>query len=268
MSCTAPKPCGIAAMQQTEDVLEGGETLMVLRERGTLKVGFSSFVPWAMQDINGEWVGFEIDVAKKLTRDLGLQLELVPTAWAGIIPALLNQEFDVIIAGMGITPQRAEQVKFSIPYEYSKTVLLLNQRIQATALKDLNQPRYRFVGRAGSTPLNLTQLLFHRVQIQAFDDDSSPVLELANGQADGFLTSSVEAARYIENNPDTIYLPDWGRELTKDDIAFAFPKDAEALWVEYINQWIEMNWENSFLEEKSRYWFESRDWTKDHQLTG
>lgn len=50
-------------------------------KRGVLRVGFSSFVPWAMQDKNGEFVGFEIDVAKRLAKDLGVELQLVPTKW-------------------------------------------------------------------------------------------------------------------------------------------------------------------------------------------
>ena len=54
-------------------------------KRGVLRVGFSSFVPWAMQDKNGEFVGFEIDVAKRLAKDLGVELQLVPTKWAGIM---------------------------------------------------------------------------------------------------------------------------------------------------------------------------------------
>ena len=49
--------------------------------RGVLRVGFSSFVPWAMQDKNGEFVGFEIDVAKRLAKDLGVDIQLVPTKW-------------------------------------------------------------------------------------------------------------------------------------------------------------------------------------------
>ena len=46
-------------------------------KRGVLRVGFSSFVPWAMQDKNGEFVGFEIDVAKRLAKDLGVELQLL-----------------------------------------------------------------------------------------------------------------------------------------------------------------------------------------------
>nr|MCH9758322.1 transporter substrate-binding domain-containing protein [Pseudomonadota bacterium] len=49
-------------------------------DRGALRVGFSSFVPWAMRSKDGEFIGFEIDVAKEVAKDMGVELELIPTA--------------------------------------------------------------------------------------------------------------------------------------------------------------------------------------------
>ena len=76
---------------------DSSSTIEDVVKRGTLRVGFSSFVPWAMQDKEGKYIGFEIDVATRLARDLGVKLQLVPTNWDGIIPALLSGKFDVII---------------------------------------------------------------------------------------------------------------------------------------------------------------------------
>ena len=74
-----------------------------IQKRGTLKVGMSTFVPWAMRDKQGDLIGFEIDVATKVAEDMGVEVEFVPTAWSGIIPSLLAKKFDVIIGGMSIT---------------------------------------------------------------------------------------------------------------------------------------------------------------------
>ena len=71
-----------------------------IQKRGTLKVGMSTFVPWAMRDKQGDLIGFEIDVATKLAKDMGVEVEFVPTAWSGIIPSLIAKKFDVIIGGM------------------------------------------------------------------------------------------------------------------------------------------------------------------------
>ncbi len=267
-SCTARKKADISSeeVSAAEASREGGRTLAVLRERGAIKVGMSLFNPWAMQDINGEWIGFEIDVAQKLADDSGLVLELVPTAWEGIIPALLVDKFDIIIGGMSVTPERAEQVTFSAPYEYSKTVLLLNQKVSVSSIEELNHKQYRFVGRAGSTPFALAQQLFPEAQAKSFKDDGLAMQDLINGQADAFVSTAIEAAWAVADYPKILYVPEWGWELKKEDVAFALPKNVEAAWLDYINQWIQQNWDNGFLAEKSRYWFESLDWTEDHQL--
>eukprot|EP00487_Bulimina_marginata_P010867 TRINITY_DN6064_c0_g1_i1.p1 TRINITY_DN6064_c0_g1~~TRINITY_DN6064_c0_g1_i1.p1 ORF type:complete len:107 (-),score=20.64 TRINITY_DN6064_c0_g1_i1:48-320(-) len=79
----------------------------------------STFVPWAMRNKQGDLVGFEIDVAKRLAEDSGWKVEFVPTAWDGIIPSLLSNKFDVIIGGMSITEARAKSVLFTEPYSHS-----------------------------------------------------------------------------------------------------------------------------------------------------
>ncbi|MDA3791116.1 MAG: transporter substrate-binding domain-containing protein, partial [Desulfobacula sp.] len=90
-----------------------------IQKQGVIRVGMSTFVPWAMKDKQGNLTGIEIDVAKKLAQDMGVKIEFVPTAWSGIIPALLTGKFDVIIGGMGITPNRNLKVNFTIPDDYS-----------------------------------------------------------------------------------------------------------------------------------------------------
>src|SRR5580692_450534 len=95
----------------------------IMEQRGSMIVGMSTFVPWAMRDEQGKLVGFEVDVATKLAQDLGLKLDLVPTAWDGIIPALIAGKFDVIIGGMTITTKRNLTVNFSAPYDYAGSSL-------------------------------------------------------------------------------------------------------------------------------------------------
>ena len=72
-----------AALAFTQPVLAQDSSIDAIKKRGKLQVGFATFVPWAMRDKQGKWVGFEIDVSTKLAKDMGVELELVPTAWDG-----------------------------------------------------------------------------------------------------------------------------------------------------------------------------------------
>ena len=87
-----------------------------IKKTGTFRVGMWSFHPWSMLDKNGEWIGYEIDVATRLANDFGVELELVPTPYAELIPALQAGTFHAIISGIGITPERNLEINFSIPY--------------------------------------------------------------------------------------------------------------------------------------------------------
>ena len=49
-------------------------------KRGTMRVGVGSFVPWSFRNKEGDYVGFEVDVATKLASDMGVELELIPTS--------------------------------------------------------------------------------------------------------------------------------------------------------------------------------------------
>ena len=112
--------CGFALAGKLQQQLAAESTLEQILKRGTMRVGMDTFVPWAMKDKTGKFVGFEIDVARRLAEDMGVKVEFVPTKWAGIIPALLTGKFDVVIGGMGIRPKRALKVNFTIPYDYSR----------------------------------------------------------------------------------------------------------------------------------------------------
>ena len=91
-----------AATLQQQLVQES--TVEKIVKNGVLRVGMDTFQPWAMKDKTGTFIGFEIDVATRLAEDMGVKVEFLPTAWSGIIPALLTGKFDVIIGGMGILP--------------------------------------------------------------------------------------------------------------------------------------------------------------------
>ena len=102
--------------------------LDTIKKRGKLQVGYGSFVPWAMRDKQGNWVGFEIDVTTKLAKDMGVEVEFMPTAWDGIIPSLMAGKFDAIF-GMTVTDARKEQVDFTAPYSQSGVGVAANKQL-------------------------------------------------------------------------------------------------------------------------------------------
>jgi polar amino acid transport system substrate-binding protein len=74
------------------------------------------YQPFSYIDANGTAQGFDVDSMRWIAEKKGMKITFQPTAWDGIIPALLAKKIDLIYAGMTITPERAEQVNFSTPY--------------------------------------------------------------------------------------------------------------------------------------------------------
>jgi polar amino acid transport system substrate-binding protein len=232
-------------------------------ERGKLVVGLSTFVPWAMRNKNGEIVGFEVDVATQLAKDMDVELELVPTAFDGIIPALLAKKFDVIITGMVIKPQRNLTVNFSDPYAYLTVGMAAHKKLAEgmglKTMEDWNSSKVTLTIKRGTAPGETAARLFPKARVRQFDDDAQALQDVLNGNAHAFLTSEPKPAYYVIDNPDVLYHPFGVGPFDPSASAFAVRKgDPDAL--NFFNNWIRYRSLDGWLEQTHDKWFKGRDW--------
>ncbi|MDA7965465.1 MAG: transporter substrate-binding domain-containing protein [Ruegeria sp.] len=86
----------------------------------TMRVGMEcTYAPFNYRNADGDLVGYDVDVAKGVAEIVGFDLEFVCQEWDGMIPALLANKFDLIVASMSITEKRKKQMDFSAPYRVS-----------------------------------------------------------------------------------------------------------------------------------------------------
>ena len=237
------------------------EQLDDIIRRGTLKVGLSTFVPWAMLDKNGELVGFEVDVAKQLAADMGVEVEFIQTKWSGIIPALLTGKFDIIIGGMSVTPERNISVNFSDAYEYSGQSIVANKDRAGgyTSLEDFNKPDIVLAARTGSTSVTAIEQFLPEAELRQFDDEPQGVQELLNGRVDAWVSSFPFPQLQAQKYPDKLYIPIDPEIFRDEPISFAVRK-GEHDFMNFLNNWITLKWSDGFLDSRYRYWFMSEDW--------
>lgn len=230
-----------------------------IKEAGVIKIGLSLFTPWSMRDKKGELIGFELDVGRKLAADMGVEVEFVPTAWDGIIPALVSGKFDVIISGMSVTPARNLTVNFSDPYAYSGLTILANTAMTAgMALEDYNKPEITFAARRGATPATVIAQLFPEANLLLFDEDGAATQEVLNGNAHATMMSEPSPSTEARKNPETVSVPFEETFLATGE-AFAYRKgDPDAS--NFFNNWININWKNGYLKERNDYWFKGTAW--------
>ncbi len=237
-----------------------GSLLTEITKRGILRVGMSTFVPWAMNDKNGELIGFEIDVAKRFAADMGVDIEFIPTKWSGIIPALLTGKFDVIIGGMGIRPERNLKVNFSIPYDNSGMSIVAHKEKAAgfEELTDFNSADVIVAARIGTTAAAAAKKYLPKAEVKLFDDESQAVQELLTGRIHAVIASAPMPAFQAIKYSDTLFLPFEGT-FTREPIGFALQKgDVDLL--NYFNSWITVVSAEGWLTERKHYWFETREW--------
>ncbi|MCY4324814.1 MAG: transporter substrate-binding domain-containing protein [Betaproteobacteria bacterium] len=229
-------------------------------ERGSLRVGMSSFRPWVMRNKQGDFIGFEIDVARALAEDLDVELELVPTKWDGIIPALITGKFDMIIGGMSINAQRSLKINFTIPYANSGLEVVVNRsRLpDITSLKQLNDGDIVIAMRRGVSGADPVRRLLPDAQLRFFDDEASCRQEVLNGNAHAWISSLPAPSDAAADHPDVLYMP----------LEETFVQSAEAIGLRrgdpdalaFLNGWIATRKASGWLKERHRHWFRGRDW--------
>lgn len=253
----------VACGNNTDSVEKVTEsTIEQVQKRGILRVGMSTFVPWAMKDKTGKLIGFEIDVATRLAKDMGVTVEFVPTKWSGIIPALSTGKFDVVIGGMGILPSRNLKVNFSVPYDFTGMSMVAHQKVAAgfNDLEDYNRSDVVISARLGSTAATASKKYLPKAQLRLFDDESQAYQELINGRVHAVVGSAPTPAFQALKYPEKLFLP-LDKPFTKEPIGFAVRKgDFDTL--NYFNNWIGYVGAEGWLEERKNYWFRTKDWEK------
>ncbi|MCW1933465.1 transporter substrate-binding domain-containing protein [Pararhodobacter zhoushanensis] len=91
-----------------------------------VRIGIAAepYPPFAAPDAAGNWVGWEVDIINAVCEAAAMECEITPTAWDGIIPALVSNRIDAIMASMSITEDRLQTIDFSDPYYNTPTVIV------------------------------------------------------------------------------------------------------------------------------------------------
>ncbi len=244
---------GLAGPTQAQQNL-----IETIKKRGKMQVAFGTFMPWAVRDKQGGWIGFEIDVSTKLAKDMGVELELLPTAWDGIIPGLIAGKYDVIIGGMSITPARKEQVDFTDPYSNSGQGVTASKQIAANLKwpEGYNDSSVTFTCRRGVVGCKTIEERWPKATLRQFDDEVVAFQEVIDGKAHATISSEPKPTFYTLQNPDKLFLPTKDYVTNSSEGMAVRKGNAEAL--AFFNDWIGKN--KDFLKERHTFWFKTRDW--------
>jgi len=256
-----------AAMAWGGDIeLAKKSTIEEILKKGELRVGFEAgYVPFEMTDKNGNFVGFDIDMAKEMAKAMGVKFVPVNTAWDGIIPALLSNKFDIIMSGMTVTQERNMKVNFADPYIIVGQTILLNIKHQGavTSYKDLNDGKFIVTSKLGTTGEQAVKRYLPKANYKSFETETEAFLEVLNGKADA----------YVYDLPNCVYL--YAQQGVGKVVFLDQPFTYEPLaWAINRGDPDFLNWLNNFMRQvknDGRYeriydkWIKETAWMKDIQ---
>jgi polar amino acid transport system substrate-binding protein len=174
-------------------------------KRGKVVIGVNTTTPiFGILGADGQPEGYDPDVARLVGKYLNVKVEFVPVTAANRIPYLLTNRVDMVIALFGITPERAQQVWFSVPYGNDAAVLVAPKSVAVKSIEDLAGKRVG-VPRGASQDLVLTESAPRSAEIMRFDDEATGLQALISGQIDLAGTGLLVHRSLNRNDPSKEY---------------------------------------------------------------
>lgn len=204
-------------------------------EAGTVKIGVpESFAPFGSIGPEGEYVGYDIDVAKLVAEDLGVELELVPLTSKQRIPFLETDRVDIVISSMGANPSRAKSIWFSSAYAPFYSGAFAASSINVSAPADLGGLK---IGLTGGTieDIELTKSAPETAEIIRFGDNAATLAAFTSGQVDVLVTGNTVAAGLSADNAD---LDMETKFIIKESPAFMGVKKGKTDLLQWLNVFI------------------------------
>jgi polar amino acid transport system substrate-binding protein len=176
------------------------DTLDEIKKAGKIRIAIDTALPpFGMTDDKMQPTGSDVDLAKLLAKDLGVQLEIVTTTGPSRIPMLQTNKADIVVSTLSITPDRAKVIDFSIPYADHPSVVAGLKTVQIKSLADLDGKKVAVV-RGTTQDSDLTKQA-KGAQIVRYEDDATMAVAVASGQADILATARSLLPAISKKNP-------------------------------------------------------------------
>jgi polar amino acid transport system substrate-binding protein len=225
-----------------------------------------AYMPFEMTDKRGTIIGFDPDLAALMAKDLGAaKLELVSTAWDGIIPALITNKCDIIMSGMTITDERKQKVDFSDPYMLIGQTILLRKDLadKVKSYKDLNKPEYKVASKLGTTGEIAAKKYIAKAQYFSYETEAEGVMEVVNGKVDAFIYDApYNLVANVQRGEGKLVFLD--KPFTDEPIGWAIAQGDPA-FLKALNGFLAKIKKDGTHEKLFQKWFKNTDWLKDVQ---
>ena len=219
-------------------------TLDEIKESGTVNIGvFSDKSPFGYVDENGEYQGYDVYFGNRIGEDLGVKINYVSTEAASRIEYLKTGKVDIILANFTVTPERAEEVDFALPYMNVALGVVSHDDNVITDLSQIGADDQVIVI-SGTTAETYLEKNNPEIKLQKFDTYAAAKSAFENGTGVAWANDNTEVIAFAtENEGYTVGIDSLG---SADTIAPAVTKGNSAL-LDWLNEEIVALGEENFF---------------------
>ena len=212
--------CACAAKDKAP---QDGDTAYI-QEKGTLVVGITDFAPMDYQNENGEWIGFDADMAKAFAESLGVKVEFIEINWDNKIMELETKAIDCVWNGMTLTEEVTTAMATSEPYCLNGQVVVISSDKAADYQDTDSLKTLRFAAENGSAGAGELESL--GLEYVAKPTQADALLEVASGASDACVIDLLMAGAMIGEGtsyPDLTYTV----QLSSEEYGVGFRKGSD-----------------------------------------
>ncbi|MEM7294782.1 MAG: transporter substrate-binding domain-containing protein, partial [Pseudomonadota bacterium] len=232
-----------------------GSILNEVLDSGVLKVGTTGdFNPMSFKDPETkEYKGHQIDAAKQLAEDMGVELEFVPTDWKTLINGVVARKYHIVMTGTSMTVSRAKAAGYTIPWGRTG-YLPLTHKDQAgrfNSWEDLNQPDVTIGYNLGTSFADFVKARLPNAKVKEVESPARDWQELLAGRVDVTISSLLEAGK-LSATHDELIIP-FQKTTNSLPLSFIAPQD-DHVWLGFLNNWMRMKHEIGFFKSLNEKW--------------
>lgn len=248
---------GCGGSEKEEDTADANLTdWEYIQDKGELVIGLDdTFAPMGFRDENDKLVGFDIDLANAVGKELGVNVAFKPIDWDAKDMELKSKKIDCIWNGMSITPERKEAMSLSNKYINNKIIIMtMDKKIKITKAEEL--ANYNVATQADSSALKMLQdnkaYDVYKDKINEYKDYDTAIMDMQAGRMDCVVIDQVLGEYKNSKMDKELYVCDF--DFGDDFYAIGFRKDDTELTAK-VNDAIKATIDSGKAEEISNKWF-------------
>lgn len=226
-----------------------------IQQTGILRVGLDpTYPPFETADTS-PLQGYDVDLARAIAADLGLEVQFTHFGYDGLYDALQTEQVDVLISALVIIPQRTRNFAYSDPYFNAGQILIAPESSNLIAMESLDNHTLAVeLGAQGHVLATEWERQLPDLTVIPYNTPDEAMTAVIQGEADAVLIDSISGRLFLKNTPNDLFTTELTFETITSEPFALVTRIEDRVLLEKLNQSLQRLKENGMLEAIDRRW--------------